>query len=422
MNVDLLMALIFYLFLILIYYRYKDKFVGQNKVFVLYKTKIGLRLMEKIARKWPRLLKYAGYVSIFVGFSGMVLMFAILVKVTKDLIFVPGSPPGVAPVLPGVPIPGMPTLSFFHWIIAILVVATVHEFLHGVYARFINVNVKSSGFAFLGPILAAFVEPDDEQLNKKTKKEQILVYSAGPFANVLLALMLIFLFGLSIPAIGLTNDITKYTAIVDMEKLANKTVEADFKHITLESVEDGSPASIAGLKKGEKIIGINSKIINEDAEGFFLELGLLKPNDEIEIMTDLGSYNVVAAENKENASKGYIGISFKPEADIVPKKELVDRYGKFVAEIPLRLMMLVNWAIIINIGVGLFNLLPLGPVDGGKMFYTLMLGVFKNNESRAKKAYVVATVFCIALIIINLMPWIEKLLVFLFKPLLMLVM
>ena len=57
-----------------------------------------------------------------------------------------------------------------------------------------------------------------------------------------------------------------------------------------------------------------------------------------------------------------------------------DTYGKFVAEIPLWLMMLVNWAIIINIGVGLFNLLPLGPVDGGKMFYTLMLGVFKRMK------------------------------------------
>lgn len=419
MNIDLILAFVFYAVLILFYYKYKDKFQVQNKVFILYKTKIGLKLMDSLAKKFPRLLKALGYLSILVGFAGMILMLGILIKITKDLIFVPGAQPGLAPVLPGVPIPGMPSLSFFHWIISILVVAAVHEFLHGVYARLINVNVKSSGFAFLGPILAAFVEPDDEQLDKKSKKDQLLVYSAGPFANVLLAVLLIFLFGLSIPVIGLTHDVTKYTAIIDIENLANKTVEAELNYLLLDKIDENSPAYESGLKPGDKIIGINGFSISKNTEEFFNVLASIKPGEEIKINTSGKEYQLKTIGNKENSSKGYIGISFKPDMALAPKKSLVEKYGSFTAGIPLWFIMLINWLIVINLGVGLFNLLPLGPVDGGKMFYTSMLALFKNNKERAKKAFLIITIFCAALILINLMPWIEKLLVFLFKPVLM---
>jgi len=418
MNIDLMLALAFYLFLICIYYKYKDRFEVQNKVFVLYKTKLGLRLMDKLARRVPRFLKFLGHISIFTGFAGMVAISVILVKVTKDLITVPGAVPGLAPVLPGVAIPGMPTLSFFHWILAILAVATVHEFLHGVYARLINVDVKSSGFAFLGPILAAFVEPDEKQLEKKTKKEQLLVYSAGPFANMLLAIVLIFLFGLSIPAIGLTHDITKYTAIVDVEDIANKTAEPVFKQLIIDKIERGSPAEAAGLKKGDKIIALDENLITNDTKEFFETLQNLKPGQKLNIKTLEKEIKLLVSEKAENASKGYIGISFKTDLSIEPKKELIEKYGRFIASIPLWLIMLVNWLIVINIGVGLFNLLPLGPVDGGKMFYVAMLALFKDDQGKARKAFITVTIFFVTLLLINLLPWIEKLLIFLFKPIL----
>lgn len=416
MNLDLILAIIFYLILILFYYKYKDRFQVQNKIFILYRTKIGLKLMDNIANKFPGILRILGNVSIFIGFAGMALMLVILIKVTKDLIFVPGALPGLAPLLPGVPIPGMPTLSFFHWIIAILTVAIVHEFLHGVYARLIGVNVKSSGFAFLGPILAAFVEPDDNQLDKKSKKEQLFVYSAGPFANIMLAFLMILLLGLSIPAIGLSHDITKYTAIIDLEKIANKTVEPNFKYLILDKVEENSPAGKAGLKVGDKIIALDGAAISNETEKFFMKLTALNPRQDLKIRTTEKEYYIKTTENSENTSKGFIGISFKTDVSIEPKKSLVSKYGSFIAGIPFWFIMLANWIIVINVGVGLFNLLPLGPVDGGKMFYSAMLGIFKK-EKTAKSLFSAITIFCIALIIINMLPWIQKLLVFLFKPL-----
>lgn len=421
MNIDLVLAIALYLILILFYYKYKERFQVQGKVFILYRTKLGLKLMDSVARRFPRVLRFLGTISLLTGFFGMALMLGILIKVTKDLLFVPGAPPGLAPVLPGVPIPGMPALSFFHWIITILIVATVHEFMHGVYARLINVNIKSSGFAFLGPILAAFVEPDDKQLNKKEKKEQMLVYSAGPFANVLLAFILILVFGLSVPAIGLTHDITEHTAIIDLEKIANRTIEPSFNYISLSAIEEGSAAFNAGLKQGDKIIAVGNATIANNTKEFFDMLSSLKPGQKLKIATTEKVYELTAGISKDNSSKGYLGVMFKPEAKIIPKAEFVAKYGKYIAAIPLWFIMLINWIIIINVGIGLFNLLPLGPVDGGKMFYVLMLSVFRDNEKRAKIAFNIITIFCIALLVINLIPWIEKLLVFLFKPILTLI-
>ena len=148
--------------------------------------------MDKIAKKFPRTLHYLGYVSIFLGFLGMIITIIFLAK--GALTFLTPTPqPQIAPVLPGIAVEGMPPLSFWHWILSILVVAAIHEAFHGIYSRLIKVKIKSSGFAFLGPILAAFVEPDEKQLSKKKTREQLAVMSAGPFANILLSIVLIIL-------------------------------------------------------------------------------------------------------------------------------------------------------------------------------------------------------------------------------------
>src|SRR3989344_8635488 len=105
-------------------------------------------------------------------------------------------------VLPGVKIPGLPYLGFWHWIITIFILALVHEFCHGILARLYNLKIKSSGLAILGVLLpivpAAFVEPDEKKLFKKKKKEQLSVLAAGPFSNLVLAgiifLISLFLF------------------------------------------------------------------------------------------------------------------------------------------------------------------------------------------------------------------------------------
>ena len=114
MNYDLILLLVFYLFLLLIFKIYRSKFEIQSKVFVLYKTKLGLKLMDKIAKKIPKTLRVLGTLSIIIGFIGMFLTMFILVQGTYTLFAKPNAPPSLAPVLPGVNIEGLTHLSFWH--------------------------------------------------------------------------------------------------------------------------------------------------------------------------------------------------------------------------------------------------------------------------------------------------------------------
>ncbi|MBU2634255.1 MAG: hypothetical protein KJ674_03335, partial [Nanoarchaeota archaeon] len=71
MNYDLIFAVIFYGLIYIYYLKHKDKFEVQSKIFALYKTKLGLKLMEKISKISPKFLRFIGNIGILVGFMGM---------------------------------------------------------------------------------------------------------------------------------------------------------------------------------------------------------------------------------------------------------------------------------------------------------------------------------------------------------------
>ncbi len=395
MNLDILFAVIFYSLVFMYYLTHKEKFEVQGKIFVLYKTKIGLKLMDRIARFSPKILHSLSYLSILLGFVGMVGIFYILVKGTITLLTVESATPVIAPVLPGVAIPGLPILSFWHWIIAILVVAVIHEFSHGIFSRLYNIPIKSSGFAFLGPILAAFVEPDEKELEKKSKFKQLAVFSAGPFSNVLTGfiVLLISAFLISPFAVSLV----------------------DYQGIKITSVSSGSPAELAGLEPGEEITEINSQSI-QDLTDFINATSTLTPGQEITLTTINNTYSLTTIENPSDETKAYMGVSISSVSSEL-KQEVVEKYGSSLPSFFLWFTTLVEWIFLISFGIGLANLLPLGPVDGGRMLFTALLGITKNEE-KSRKIWSTISLFTLALIIINLWPYIQQLLVFIFSPLL----
>ncbi|MEK6840061.1 MAG: metalloprotease, partial [Nanoarchaeota archaeon] len=71
MNIDLIFALLFYIGLIIFFYKHKENLQVQGKIVALYRTKLGLKLMEKIARTAPRFLKVLGVIGVITGFAGM---------------------------------------------------------------------------------------------------------------------------------------------------------------------------------------------------------------------------------------------------------------------------------------------------------------------------------------------------------------
>ncbi len=75
MNVDVLLAIIFYALLLIFFFKNREKFEVQGKIFAMYRTKLGLKLMDKIAKKLRPVLSLLGYLSIIVGFVGMGFIF-----------------------------------------------------------------------------------------------------------------------------------------------------------------------------------------------------------------------------------------------------------------------------------------------------------------------------------------------------------
>ena len=418
MNLDLISAIIFYSLLGLFLVINIKKFEVQKILFpvfyaVLYRTKFGLKLMGKIADKFTRFLKYLAYIGIGVGYAGMVFIFILLIQIVATTFRTKIAM--VQPVLPGIPIPGAPiTIPFWYGIIAIFLAIVVHEGAHGVISLVHKLKLKSSGFGFFAiflPIIPlAFVEPDEKKMEKRKTKEQLAIVAAGPFANILLVIALIFLFGLSfsLPAATgisvISENITSKTAILDLDKILQENYE--IKGLEINKIEKDSPAEEAGMKQGVLIKEINGVDIKENMTGFLQVLFSLGPNEKIKFNTNDGEYEILTAENPENKTKGFIGIS-GIKVENVPKEEFKEKYGVF-AFLPFILFNFVIWIIMLNFAIGLFNLLPLGPADGGRMFYLLMSKFM--SKKNALKLTGVATWFCIILLLTALLfPYIYKL-------------
>ncbi|MBW2984144.1 site-2 protease family protein [Candidatus Woesearchaeota archaeon] len=360
--------------------------------FVLYRTRVGLRLMNSMAKRHPRLIRGLSYAGVIIGFFGMVFISFALIKNIYQLLVTPTAAPGVGLVLP-FKVKGAFFVPFFYWIISIFIIAVVHEFSHGVVARAYNLKIKSSGLAFLGILLpvipAAFVEPDEKRIEKRPRKEQLSVFAAGPFSNVILGvLFLLILLFLGAPLVN---------AVLDFNGVSINGFIRDSNNMTL-------PAEEAGITKGEIVKEIDGIEINY-LYNFSMLLQNRTPGDSIFIVTDKGSYDITLTNNPEDINRSYLGVYVQQNADI--KQSFVDKYGLFTAKTVLWFTGsparygLIFWLYVLNIGIGLFNLVPLGPLDGGRMLNTALKKYFKKEK--AQKIFTYVSTFFLSLILINIL-------------------
>ena len=97
---------IIFIFLMFIFLVLKKKKITIQKVispllyFALYRTKLGLKLMDKFAKKYPKTLNALAYVSITLGFIGMALIAFSLIHNLYKVLMVPTAVAAVVPVLP----------------------------------------------------------------------------------------------------------------------------------------------------------------------------------------------------------------------------------------------------------------------------------------------------------------------------------
>jgi len=352
--------------------------------FAMYKTKIGLELMDRMAKKHPKLLKYLAYSGIVIGFLGMVIMSVLLIQNFYGLVTKPAAVSGVGMVVP-FKVKGAFYVPFFYWIISIFLLALVHEFSHGVVARLYKIKIKSSGLAFLNifvPVIpAAFVEPDEKELRERPHIQQLSIFAAGPFSNIIFAFVVLAIMGLVFAPVS--NAIFNYDGVlVTGFTPGNETF----------------PAEEAGMTENELIIGIDNMPITT-VENFTKIMQNKTPSESIVITTNVTDYNITLAESPDNKSMGYLGIYLTQNQEI--KENVLQKYGKILPDVFIWFVGLFYWIYVLNLGIGLFNLAPLGPIDGGRMLQLLMHKLFKKKKG--DKVWKSISYIFLGLIIINLL-------------------
>ncbi len=378
MDYELIAAIIFYVVVILLIYIFRKKFEIQGKIIALYRMKLGITLMDRIAKRFPRSVHVFAMTGIIVGFIGMIAIIALLIFGVYTSLFVPDAPPTVAPVLPGLPIPGSPIrIPLVSGLLAIFIVAAVHEFCHGVVARRYNYVVKNTGIVFFGPIVGAFVEPDEKTLIRAPAKHQLAIYAAGSFSNIVIGALGIALLLLVFFPLGASF--------------------VENKGITVLSVVDNFPAEKAGLQVEDVITHVNGKPI-QSREEFSAMLEKISPGEAITISTKRGDFPLTTT-TKPTGDGAYIGITLTNAIEI---KESLSSY-KWLLSGFFWILSFIQLLVIISLGIGLFNLAPLGPIDGGRMLLTA-LGIFMEKE-RAQTIWKNVSIALLLILALNFIPF-----------------
>jgi membrane-associated protease RseP (regulator of RpoE activity) len=464
MWLDIILLVLFAVFVGLFLFRNR-KNLKREGLLLLYKTKWGINLINKTSKKYPKILKVLSYVSVILGY---ILMVGVLYLVGQlvwvyvfnvDVVRAIKVPP-VTPLIPYLPqifkLNFLPPFYFIYWIVILAVIAISHEFFHGIFAARYKIKIKKTGFGFfpnfLPVFLAAFVELDEKQMQKKPNFSQRAVLSAGTFANIIttflaLAIIVIF-FSLSFHASGVVFDDYAYNIVnvssitmlnginlnnptyAEISSLMNATGKNKFlagnqtyfglKGVTSDKTKVAlyydSPAIEANLYG--PIVSINGVDIT-NINSFQKQLNRYSIGENITLTTDndgnLTNYKITLKENPTQPKTAWLGVSFLIQKKTFANKvfSIFSSYKKnniyYQANYGFATFIynLLWWLLIISFSVALINMLPMGIFDGGRFFYLTILAITKS-EKVAKNAFKIATYFFLFLLAVLMFFWVKS--------------
>jgi membrane-associated protease RseP (regulator of RpoE activity) len=371
MEIDLytLSVLVFACILVVIFW-IDRKNVKRESILLLRKTQRGKSFLIWLGTRFPAFWKATGMIGVATGFFMSFYILYWMVILTVDSV-VSGAAGGLAFVLPSptvnvVSAPGVIGVPFWYWIITIGLLILVHEGNHGIMSAREKVRIKSLGWGAFLILPLAFVEPDEKQLARQGAWKQLRVFAAGSFANFVLAFVSLFLFSSLITAAFIPSGV-------------------GFRGYT-----EGFPAMDVNMTG--VVTGIDNYTI-QTAEDLTVSLTAIGPGQPITVYTRLpggerASYNIITGTepNATGEPKGYMGI-----AAIYQDYTLKDEYQSyspavyFLAGESPSFFGLLFFIFLINLGVGAFNLLPLGPLDGGKMWKIALDKVIPKHSKTVMK-------------------------------------
>lgn len=335
----------------LLMYRDREN-VERHGILFFRRTGKGLEMIDKIAERFPRfwnLYAWAGVVAavasiLFITFYMGSTVFSVVSSGTPSADFglvVPTAGDSVSTN------PGYTGVPAEYWFISITILMIVHELSHGIIARTQDFDINSVGVLVLGVIPGAFVEPKGGGLPGSGDADpagawdqgdwisRIKVLAAGSWANYVFAVLFALAWAGTASFLVTPGEIY-YTA------------------------EEGFSANEAGLEQG-RLISFNGTQV-EDIQNFSETASRIEVNQTYSIETTEGKFQVRA--DSRNGG-GHIGLRF---SSFTPLE------GWFV-----KLLQIVS---ALNLGIGLFNLLPAKPLDGGHILDAVAVRFFGEEAGK----------------------------------------
>ncbi len=451
------------------YFLYKDrKNVKKEGLLLLYKTSWGIKIIKKVGEKYKKTLNVLSFVSIGLGYIlmvGAVYLFGKILFIyinNREVVRAVKIPP-IMPLIPYLPrlfkLDFLPPFYFIYWIIILAIIAIPHEFFHGIFAAHNKIKIKKTGFGFFPnffPVfLAAFVEPDDKQMKKKSIFAQLSVLSAGTFANIItgiIAFVALFLFFqaayspvgmvfssypsafVNINAISSINKIsiqnhsyenilkftkknglnvfevkgTKFIGTENLLKLQNKSLGGLTLFYDAPAIRNNLSGAITKIN-GRKTI---------DEETLREELDKYHPGEKINISlkgkNGIYTKEIILGKNPRNKSEAFLGVGFlEPSTNKATKKiisllSFKKPYVLYEANtLPGLTKFFYNflwWLVLIAFSVGIINMVPMGIFDGGRFFYLTIFAITKS-EKIAEKSFKFLTFIFLGIIALLLLFW-----------------
>ena len=317
-----------------------------------YKNQNVQLILTRLLNRTQRATKIFSNTSVVLGFVMMGLGFWYLASNLSNFFVKPESFSEMTVLIPGVTIQS--TANIIYFLLAVPIVLVIHEGAHGIVATLEKIKIKTGGFAVFIALFAGFVEPDEEEFAKAKKISRLRVIGAGATSNVLFSFI-----------IGALLIFNPSFALIMPENIRS-VFYAEPLGVPVVSVTEGSGAEKAGLLKDDIITAINGIQISLPQD--FAKIKL-KPGDTVNVSV-LRSGNtmqipVVASASKDDPQKGMLGIL---RAALPSYQPVVPYYIHWSPEV----FMFLLWLWMLSFFIGIFNMLPLPILDGGKFIHSII--------------------------------------------------
>lgn len=391
---------------------------------ILIHTPFGLSFFDKVAK--TSAARY--YAKFNTYFMPVITALAIFLIVGSMMVMLSSAAAreGVRGIGPqgNLLIPGLnPYLPITYGWIALIVTMIIHEAGHGIVARVHNVKVDSTGIVLIvGIPVGAFVNIEKEELTNTSLKQKSAILTAGPLNNMLLAwgsLIALFFVVSTLTPLPQDPNATQFGVLVM-------------------GVNGGSLAESIGLTQGsviQTVAGQEIHVLDDLSKTLRSNLGGTIPITWVTQSGETVSKSVTLPPAAE-PGKGILGVSVTalapdpsmtlekykgaftqnplalllpptlqqgavPYSDIMAPKYESSVFGQ---SFPLVANMLF-WLWFVNFNVGIFNALPIGPLDGGQL-YGALIDQRVKSKAMAKNANILLTIIMAGIVVASfVMPY-----------------